>query len=174
MTVMVLQRLEGLSDREAVERYCFDSRFRYACGVGGYDGDSWVSFAHTVLVDMQARLAASKDPRRLFRVVLDASSKAGLVGVKRVLDSTPLYAAVATMDAITGIRSATWALLKAADPALEVELRRVLTSSYDYLSLSKPLIDRDDKVGREQLTNRAPRTGTPACCYSMASRSARP
>ena len=29
-TVMVLQRLEGLSDREAVERYCFDSRWRYA------------------------------------------------------------------------------------------------------------------------------------------------
>jgi len=43
--VMVLQRLEGLSDREAVERYCFDNRWRYACGVGGYDGDGWVSFA---------------------------------------------------------------------------------------------------------------------------------
>ncbi len=32
-TVMVLQRLEGLSDREAVERYCFDNRWRFACGV---------------------------------------------------------------------------------------------------------------------------------------------
>ena len=36
-TVMVLQRLEGLSDREAVERFSFDSRWRYAAGVGGYD-----------------------------------------------------------------------------------------------------------------------------------------
>ena len=36
-TVMVLQRLEGLSDREAVERYAFDARWRYAAGVGGYD-----------------------------------------------------------------------------------------------------------------------------------------
>ena len=80
-TVMVLQRLEGLSDREAVERYCFDNRWRYACGVGGYVGGGWVSFAHTVLVDMRARLKASKDPRRLFRVVLDAASQAGLVGV---------------------------------------------------------------------------------------------
>lgn len=35
--VMALQRLEGLSDREAVERYTFDSRWRYAAGVGGYD-----------------------------------------------------------------------------------------------------------------------------------------
>ena len=34
-TVMVLQRLEGLSDREAVERYAFDTRWRYAAGVGG-------------------------------------------------------------------------------------------------------------------------------------------
>jgi len=34
-TVMVLQRLEGLPDREAVDRYCFDARWRYA--VGGYD-----------------------------------------------------------------------------------------------------------------------------------------
>src|SRR5680860_907255 len=50
-TVMVLQRLEGLSDREATERYTFDARWRYAAGVGGYDGDGWTSFAHTVLVD---------------------------------------------------------------------------------------------------------------------------
>ena len=28
--VMVLQRLEGLSDREAVERFAFDSRWKYA------------------------------------------------------------------------------------------------------------------------------------------------
>ena len=158
-TVMVLQRLEGLSDREAVERYCFDNRWRYACGVGGYDGDGWVSFAHTVLVDMRARLAASADPRRLFRVVLDAASKAGLVGVKRVLDSTPLYDAVATMDTITLIRSAIRALLKVADQALEVELRAVLSSGDDYLSLSKPQIDWDDEAGREQLIDSRAKDG---------------
>ena len=31
-TVMVLQRLEGLSDREAVDRFTFDARWRYAAG----------------------------------------------------------------------------------------------------------------------------------------------
>jgi Transposase domain (DUF772) len=36
--VMVLQRLEGLSDREAVDRFMFDARWRYAAGVGGWDG----------------------------------------------------------------------------------------------------------------------------------------
>ena len=55
-TVMTLQRLEGLSDREAVDRYCFDARWRYAAGVGGYDGAGWTRFAHTVLVDMRERL----------------------------------------------------------------------------------------------------------------------
>ncbi|MDP3971758.1 MAG: transposase, partial [Candidatus Nanopelagicales bacterium] len=72
-TVMVLQRLEGLSDREAVERYTFDARWRYAAGVGGYDGDGWTSFAHTVLVDMRARLAVSDRPRRIFEVTLEAA-----------------------------------------------------------------------------------------------------
>jgi len=32
-TVMVLQRLEGLSDREAVDRFTFDARWRYAAGL---------------------------------------------------------------------------------------------------------------------------------------------
>ncbi|HTF60016.1 MAG TPA: transposase [Actinomycetes bacterium] len=34
--VMVLQRLEGLSDREAADRFAFDVRWRYAAGVGGH------------------------------------------------------------------------------------------------------------------------------------------
>ena len=53
-TVMVLQRLEGLSDREAVERFTFDVRWRYAAGVGGWDSSAHrVGFAHTVLDDMR-------------------------------------------------------------------------------------------------------------------------
>ena len=47
-TVMVLQRLEGLSDREAVDRYTFDARWHYACGVGGHAAGGWERFAHTV------------------------------------------------------------------------------------------------------------------------------
>jgi len=143
-TVMVLQRLEGLSDREAV---------------GGYDGDGWATFAHTVLVDMRARLAASNDPRRLFRVALDAASAAGLVGAKRVLDSTPLYDAVATMDTITLIRSAIRGLLKAAGEPLGAELRAVLTSGDEYASNSKPQVDWDDIAAREELIDSRAREG---------------
>jgi len=150
-TVMVLQRLEGLSDREAVDRYAFDARWRYAAGVGGYDGDGWAQFAHTVLVDMRARLAASADPRRLFEVCLKAASAAGLVGAKRVLDSTPLYDAVATMDTITLIRSAIRGLFKAAGTELEAELRAVLASGDQYLDNAKPQVDWDDAAARAEL-----------------------
>jgi Transposase domain (DUF772) len=47
VVMMVLQRLEGLSDREAVDRFSFDVRWRYAAGVGGWDGQGRISFAHT-------------------------------------------------------------------------------------------------------------------------------
>jgi len=157
--VMVLQRLEGLSDREAVDRYAFDARWRYAAGVGGYDGDGWAQFAHTVLVDMRARLAASVDPRRIFRVALDAASAAGLVGTKRVLDSTPLYDAVATMDSITLIRSAIRGLLKVAGEELGAELRAVLSSGDDYASSAKPPLDWEDTVARAELIDSRARDG---------------
>ncbi len=52
--VMVLQRIEGLSDREAVERFAFDARWKYAAG--GLDFD-YPGFVYTVLVGMRARLA---------------------------------------------------------------------------------------------------------------------
>jgi len=97
--VMLLQRIEGLSDREAVDRFAFDARWKYAAG--GLDFD-YPGFVHTVLVDMRARLAGSARPDRIFQVVLDVAGQAGLVGRKRVLDSTP----IATMDTITLIRSA--------------------------------------------------------------------
>jgi hypothetical protein len=150
-TVMVLQRLKGLSDREAVEAYAFDARWRYATGVGRYDGDGWGRFAHTVLVDMRARLAGSDRPRRIFEVSTEVARAAGLVGAKRVLDSAPLYDAVATMDTITLIRSAIRGLFKVAEAGLHAELRAVLTSGDDYASAAKPQIDWDDTAAREAL-----------------------
>jgi len=150
-TVMVLQRLEGLSDREAVERFCFDTRWRYAAGVGGYDTSAWRSFAHTVLVDMRERLRRSARPNRIFDTALGAARQAGLLGRRRVLDSTPLYDAVATMDTVTLIRSAIRGLLKVADETLATELHGALRSGDDYASAQKPQVDWDDEEARGQL-----------------------
>ncbi len=146
--VMVLQRLFGLSDREAVQAFEFDARWKYACG--GLDFD-YPGFVHTVLVDMRARLDRSARPKRIFEVTLDAAREAGVVSARRVLDSTPLYDAVATQDTVTMIRSAIRQLLAAADPVLEAELRGVLGCDDDYASGGKPTCDWDDPVARERL-----------------------
>ena len=158
-TVMVLQRLDGLSDREAVDRYAFDARWRYAAGVGGYGGSGWARFAHTVLVDMRERLRSSARPSRVFEVSLQAAHAAGLVGRRRVLDSTPLYDAVATMDTVTLIRSAVRGLLKVAGAGLEAEFRAALSGCDDYVQTGKPQIDWDDPGAREELIASRARDG---------------
>jgi hypothetical protein len=146
--VMVLQRIEGCSDREAVDRFCFDARWKYAAGGLGFD---YPGFVHTVLVDMRARLQASERPERIFEVVLETAKRAGLVGRRRVLDSTSLYDAVATMDTVTLIRSAIRGLLGACDRELEAELRGLLCRDDDYASAGKPVCDYEDRQAREEM-----------------------
>jgi hypothetical protein len=154
--VMVLQRLEGLSDREAVERFAFDVRWKYAAG--GLDFDH-PGFVHTVLVDMRARLAASARPDRIFERTVQVAASAGLVGRRRVLDSAPIYDAVATQDTVTLIRSAIRALLRSADHVLRAELRAVVSSGDAYTSTDKPVIDWTDAGEREALIDSRARDG---------------
>lgn len=156
--VMVLQRLHGLSDREAVDAFCFDARWKYACGGLVFD---YPGFSHTVLVDMRARLARSERPKRIFEVTLDAARRAGVLSAKRVLDSTPLYDAVATQDTVTLIRSAIRRLLVVADAGggLAAELRAVLTRDDDYRAAGKPSCDWDDPVERAELVDALARDG---------------
>ena len=148
--VMVLQRIEGCSDREAVDRFAFDARWKYAAG--GLDFD-YPGFVHTVLVDMRARLAGSARPDRIFEVTLAAARAAGLVGRRRVLDSTALYDAVATMDTVTLVRSAIRGLLKVCGGELAGELRGVLRRDDGYASAGKPACDYDDAAAREELVD---------------------
>jgi len=148
--VMVLQRLEGCSDREAVDRFAYDARWKYAAGGLAFD---YPGFVHTVLVDMRARLAGSEDPERIFEVVLDTAKRAGLVGRRRVLDSTALYDAVATMDTVTLVHSAIRGLLGASDRELEGELRGLLGRDDDYRLAGKPVCDYDDRAAREALVD---------------------
>jgi Transposase DDE domain/Transposase domain (DUF772) len=148
--VMVLQRFEGCSDREAVDRFAFDARWKYAAG--GLDFD-YPGFVHTVLVDMRARLARSARPDRIFEVVVEVARAAGLVGRRRVLDSTPLHDAVATMDTVTLVRSGIRGVLKAAGNDLAGELRAVLARDDGYAAAGKPACDYDDPAAREELAD---------------------
>ena len=157
-TVMVLEKFESCSDREAVERFTFDLRWKYAAGVEGFTE----GFDHTVLVNMRARLRASADPDRIFRVSKEVAADAGLIGVRRVLDSTPLYDAVATQDTVTLIRAAIRGLLRVADDELEAEIRRYLRRDDDYARAGKPSCDWDDAAAREELIDALVRDGLEA------------
>src|SRR5438876_3868909 len=125
-TVMVLQAFEGLSDREAADRLEVDLRWQAAAGVD----TGTETFHPTVLVGQRNRLRASARPRRLFEDTKVVAREAGaLKGRARVLDSTPLYDAVATQDTVTQLRAAIRKLLMVLDntaPALAVRVRAML------------------------------------------------
>ncbi len=146
--VMVLQRLHGLSDREAVDAFAFDLRWKYAAGALDFDHPG---FAHTVLVDFRERLRRSERPNRIFEAALAVAKEAGLVGRKRVLDSTALYDAVATQDTVTMIRAAIRGLLRFVDATLGSEIRAALRREDDYKDAGKPVCDWDDAAAREEV-----------------------
>jgi hypothetical protein len=152
--VMVLQRLEGLSDREAADRFAFDVRWRYAAGVAdAVAGEETASFAHTVLVDLRARLRRSQDPDRIFRMTCQLARQVGLVGVRRVLDSAPLEDAVTTQDTVTMLRGAIRGLLRACPPPLEAKVRGLLQRDDDDRAPGKPTCDWQDRAAREALVD---------------------
>ena len=122
---------------------------------------------------MRERLRRSERPDRVFEVTLEAASSAGLVGRRRVLDSTPLYDAVTTMDTITLIRAALRGLLQAADRELESALRAQLGSGDDYASAAKPQIDWDDAAARAELIESRARDAE-ACLALLAERELSP
>lgn len=152
-TVMLLQAYEGLSDREACDRLAFDLRWKAAAGltVGAE------AFHPTVLVGMRNRLRASDRPRRLFDDVNTTARAVGLLrGRRRVIDSTPLFDAVATQDTVIQVRAAIRKVVSVADradPAVAGALRAALTRDDDYATLGKPPCDWDDPKAREALVD---------------------
>jgi len=162
---MVLQRIHGLSDREAADAFAFDLRWKYAAGALDFDHPG---FVHTVFVDMRERLRRSERPNRIFEVVLEVANRAGLVGRPPLSpphvggkggDSTALYDAVATQDTVTLIRGAIRGLLREADAELEAQLRTVLKRDDEYRSAGKPACDWDDEAAREALIDELARDG---------------
>jgi IS5 family transposase len=97
-TVMVLQALGGLSDREAVQALRTDLRWKVAAGLTLADE----GFHPTVLTLWRNKLRDSARPQRIFdavREVIDATNI--LTGkTRRALDSTVLDDAVTRQDAI--------------------------------------------------------------------------
>jgi hypothetical protein len=152
-TTMLLQAYEGLSDAEACDRLSFDLRWQAAAGVP----TGYVAFHPTSLVGQRNRLRASARPRRLFEDTKVAARAAGaLRGRARVLDSTPVYDAVATQDTVTQLRAAVrkvLGVLDKDDPTLAARVRAALVRDDDYATPGKPPCDWDDPAAREALVD---------------------
>ena len=98
-TVMVLQSLEGLSDRQAVRQLETNIAWKAATGLALTDS----AFHSTVLVLWRNKLRASDAPQRIFDAVRAVIVESGVIAGKhrRALDSTVLDDAVARQDTIT-------------------------------------------------------------------------
>jgi hypothetical protein len=147
-TVMVLQAHEGLSDQEAVDRLGRDLAWQAAAGVHiGYE-----SFHSTVLVGMRNRLRASARPKRLLEDVVGVARESGAMkGRARVVDSTPIFDAVATQDTVTQLRAAIRKVLMVLRPELAARARAVIERDDDYSSPGKPPCDWDEPAAKEAL-----------------------
>jgi Transposase DDE domain/Transposase domain (DUF772) len=147
--VLLLQALEGRSDREAVEALTFDLRWKAACGlsVGA------AAFHSTVLTYWRRRLAASRRPNRIFDAVREVIAATGAVRGKtrRALDSTVLDDAVATQDTVTQLIAAIRRVRREVPGAAAVVAAHC--RAHDYDDPGKPAIAWDDAEARAALVD---------------------
>ena len=147
--VLVLQALEGRSDREAVEALTFDLRWKAACGWPvGKPG-----FHATVLTYWRRRLAASENPDRMFDAVREVVRATGaLTGrTRRALDATILEDAVATQDTVTQLIAAIRRVAREVPDAAEVVAAHC--AAHDYDDPGKPAIAWNDAEARARLVD---------------------
>jgi Transposase domain (DUF772)/Transposase DDE domain len=144
--VMVLQALEGLSDREAASALRRDIAWKVACGLRLDDE----GFHPTVLVYWRARLRASQRPRRIFEAVRQVVEATGVLAGRgrRVLDSTILADAVATQDTVTQLVAAVRRVRRLVPVAREVKL-----AAHDYERPGKPDCAWDDPQATQALVS---------------------
>ncbi len=145
-TVMVLQALEGLSDREAASALRRDIAWKVACGLRLDDE----GFHPTVLVYWRNRIRASQRPRRIFEAVRQVVEQTGVLQGRgrRVLDSTVLEDAVATQDTVTQLVAAIRRVRRLVPGARGVEL-----SAHDYDRPGKPQCAWDDPEATQALVS---------------------
>ena len=143
-TVLVLQSLEGLSDRDALQALRTDLRWKVAAGLTLDDE----GFHPTVLTLWRNKLRQSEQPERIFDAVRDVIAATGVLSGKtrRALDSTLLDDSVATQDTVTQLVSMIRRVRRAAPVAAAVTV-----IAHDYDSAGKPSCAWDDPAARDEL-----------------------
>lgn len=142
-SVMVLQSLEGLSDREAIEALRANLYWKLACGVPlDHEG-----FSHNVLVLWRNRIRESERPSLIFEIVSEVVKGTGLLSGKkrRALDSTVLSDAVLTQDTFMQLTSQIRRVRK-----LIPELESVPLEGDYSIGVKRPLIDYSDEAEKSK------------------------
>ena len=148
-SVLVLQALHGLSDREALAALRTDLRWKVATGLpighGGFDPST--------LTYWRRRLAASQAPHRIAEAVLTVVAQSGVLKGRnrRALDSTILDDAVATQDTVTQLIGIIRKVRREIPGAAAVVAARC--SAHDYDNPGKPQIAWDDSESRAVLVD---------------------
>ncbi|HET9871011.1 MAG TPA: IS1182 family transposase [Propionibacteriaceae bacterium] len=148
-SVLVLQSLHGLSDREAMAALRTDLRWKVACGLPiGHAG-----FDPSTLTYWRKRLAASSAPNRIFDAVRAIVAETGVLTGKnrRALDSTILDDAVATQDTVTQLIAVIRKVRREVPGAAAVVAQ--VCSGHDYDDPGKPQIAWDDNEARAVLVD---------------------
>src|SRR5579863_2483279 len=147
--LLLAQLFYGVSDREAERRSRFDLSWKDALGLAlEHRG-----IPHVCLVEFRARVVRADLAGFFNSQLLALAKRAGVIGHRRVVDSTGIADCVVTMDTITLIRSATRHVLqrferldKKAAKALRSSLRRS-----DYDEAGKPEINWSSEAERAGL-----------------------
>lgn len=148
-SVLVLQALQGLSDRETAEALTYDLRWKAACGYGLTD----TAFHPSTLTYWRRRLAASKNPHRIMKAIAEVVAETGVLAGKRrrAVDSTVLDDAVARQDTITQLIAAVRRFGR--DIPGGQDLLATHAKGYDYTRTGKPDIAWDDQDARDGLVS---------------------
>jgi IS5 family transposase len=145
-SVMVLQALEGLSDRDAARALRDRISWKVACGLALDDP----GFDFSVLTYWRTRLRGSRRLERIFEAVRSVIEETGVLAgrTRRALDSTLLDDAVATQDTVTQLVAA----IRRARRVVP-ELAAVALAAHDYDQSGKPAIAWDDAEARAALVD---------------------
>ena len=145
-TVMVLQSLEGLSDRDAAAALRTNIAWKVATGLALDDA----GIHYSVLTYWRSRLRDSQAPERVFDAVRAVIDQTGVLAGRRrrALDSTLLDDAVATQDTVTQLVSAIRRVRRLVPQAAAVTV-----TAHDYDASGKPVCAWDDPDAKAALVS---------------------
>jgi transposase len=150
--VLLLQFLDGASDREAEERARYDLRWKAALGVGLAES----GFDATTLSKFRTRLLLFQKERAVFERILEKAAEKRLLSreqVLQILDSTFIKGAAAVQNTYMLIHGAIRKLLNSLRARPQVDLRLGAGLKLDYRERKKPAIDWQSRQAREALLN---------------------